>query len=468
MSTIARRPPSTPTPPHDRPTWQLVLALAWPALAQNWLLLAVNLSDRLLAGRFQHLDAADQAATQAAQTTAGYLAWVCTSYTYFVTVGSTALVARLVGAGDLRDARRVLHQSALLALALGVFGTAAGLTFLEPVLAALQLHGPAALFAADYLRPLLYQLPLQMFAAAGIACLAGAGDTRTGLWVLGGVAVLNVPLAWLFFHGAGFVPALGFQGIAVGTAATQALSGVVVFAVLLRGRYGLRLRLSRLRPHFGLLARLLRVSVPAAIDSLSMQVGYLWFLSLVNRLGDTQAAAHGVAVTWEALGYQSGAAFGTAAITVVGQCLGAGRPDRAERGGWVAFALGGSLMALIGALFYALAVPMFTLFCPHPSQEAIVAAGVPALRLIAFGMPALASCMILAWALRGAGDTRAPMLFTWVGFFGVRIPLAYALTRPEVGLGLLGAWLAMFADVQVRGLCVLARFVSGRWKGIRV
>jgi Na+-driven multidrug efflux pump len=125
-------------------------------------------------------------------------------------------------------------------------------------------------------------------------------------------------------------------------------------------------------------------------------------------------------------------------------------------------------MTLMGAVFFTLAVPMFELFCPHEGQAPIVAMGVPVLRLVAFGMPALASCMILAWALRGAGDVRWPMLFTWVGFFAVRIPLTCWLISPAVGLGLFGAWLAMLADMYVRGLCVLARFVSGKWKRIRV
>jgi Na+-driven multidrug efflux pump len=136
-------------------------------------------------------------------------------------------------------------------------------------------------------------------------------------------------------------------------------------------------------------------------------------------------------------------------------------------------------MSFMGVLFFALAAPMFRLFCPHPGQEPIVAAGVPVLRLIAFAMPALASSMVLLWALRGGGDTRVPVLFTWVGFFGIRIPLSYLLTRdrldlgllgsvPGWDLGLLGAWLAMFVDVQVRGLLVLGRFARGRWQGMRV
>jgi putative MATE family efflux protein len=459
--------PAVPSAVVDRPVWQMVLRLAWPALAQNWLVALVALFDRWLAGHVPG-DAIEQVAAPAAQTTATYLAWFLMSYAVLVSGGATTLVAYLVGAREPRTARLVMHQALGLALVLGLVGSALGLLVLEPALTLLGLEGPALAQAATFLRPLLAVLVFQMLGSAGIACLAGAGDTRTGLWVLGGVALLNVPLALLFCRGAGPVPALGFPGIAVGTGVSQTLGSLTVLVVLWHGRAGLRLRLRYLRPRLDLLGRLLRISVPAALDSLSMQVGYLWFLSVVNGLGNTAAAAHGHALAWEALGYQAGAAFGTAAVTVVGQLKGAGRHDRAARGGWTAFLLGGSLMCLMGAVFFALARPMLELFCPQAGQYAIVDTGVPVLRLVAFGMPALASCMILAAALRGAGDTRVTMLCTWVGFFAVRIPLAWLLTREPFSLGLLGAWLAMFADLHVRGLCVLARFAGGRWKGVRV
>jgi putative MATE family efflux protein len=467
-----RAAPSTPEPA-ERTTTSLVLTLAWPVLLQNWLVVAVTFSDRLLAGL------TEQTAAQAAQTTAVYLAWMLSSYTVLVTIGSTTLVAHLIGAGDRAKANQVLHQSLLLAVALGVFGSVAGLIFLERGLALLQLHGEAAQLGAAYLRPMFMLLAVQMVGWAGLACLVGAGDTRTSLWVLGGVALFNLPLAWLLSRGAGSWPGLGFPGIAVGTAVSQGVGGLCVLVVLLRGRAGLRLRPGQLRPRLDLLRRLLRVSVPASLDHLSMQIGYLWFLSIVNGLGDVAAAAHGIALTWEALGFQSGGAFGTAAVTVVGQSLGARRPERAMRGGWVAFALGAALMTFMGLLFFTLAMPMFRLFCPSSDQAPIVETGVPVLRLVAFSMTALAACLILAPALRGAGDTRFPILLTWWGFFVVRIPLAYLLTagRLDLGpvgvipgwrLGLFGAWLAMFADVQVRGVFFVLRFASGRWRGIRV
>ncbi len=125
-------------------------------------------------------------------------------------------------------------------------------------------------------------------------------------------------------------------------------------------------------------------------------------------------------------------------------------------------------MAFMGVVFFVLAGPMFRLFCPGAGQEAIVEAGVPVLRLVAFAMPALASCIIFTAALRGAGDTRVPLAFNTLGFFGVRLPLAYLLTRSPLDLGLYGAWLAMLADLLVRGLFFLGRFAGGRWQRIGV
>src|SRR5262249_39415361 len=152
-----------------------------------------------------------------------YLAWLVTSYTVLVSVGSTALVARFTGAGDRKGAIHVTNQSLLLAVFLGLLGTVMGVACLDTGLALLQLHGVAAQSAADSLRPLSLLLVFQVVELAGIACLAGAGDTRTGLAVLGGVAILNLPLAWLFFHGFGPLPRLGFPGIALGTAVSNAI-----------------------------------------------------------------------------------------------------------------------------------------------------------------------------------------------------------------------------------------------------
>ncbi len=452
-----------------RPTWALVLMLAWPTLVQQLLVFAVNLFDGLMAGRFQNVPGQEQIASQAAQTTANYLAWFLSSCTLLVSVGATALVARLLGGGDRQGAVHACNQSVLLGVVMGIYGGIAGYLGLPLILEALQLHGEAAEFAAAFLRPLFVLLAFQVVESVGVAALVGAGDTVTGMLVLGGVALINMPLTWLFFFGWGPIPALGFVGIGLGTAVAHTCGGLAVLAALIRGRAGLRLRGSLLWPNGDLIRRLLRVSVPAGFDSLSQAVGQLWFLSIVNgALDDAAKAAQGIAIRWESLSFLSGAAFGTAAMALVGQNLGAGRPAQAARSGWTAFALGGAWMALMGAVFYILAPQMFGLFCPNPEQAPIIAIGVQVLQLVALAQPALAASTIFTASLRGAGDTRVPVLFTWFGFFGVRIPLAYLLTSNMVGLGLWGAWLAMFIDLYVRGLFFLGRFAGGRWRRIRV
>ncbi len=449
------------------PLWRLVLLLAAPWWTQQFLHLAVSLFDALLAGRYLDVAGEQNVALQAAQTTGNYLSWFITNYAVLVSAGSTTLVAWFVGARDATGALRATNQSLLLALVFGIVGAAAGLLWTPELVGLLQLKGEAAKHAADYLWPTFIGLPLQVVEAVAIACLIGAGDTVTGMWVMSGVALVNMPLAWGFSQGLWGLPAMGFVGISTGTALSHALGCAAVLVVLARGRAGLRLVLAQLRPDWSICRRILRISVPAGIDSLSVGVGQLVFLGIINQLGTDASAAHGIALRWEALGYMSGGAFGVAAMALVGQNLGARRIDQAARSAWTAFGLACGVMCLMGVVFFVLARPMFELFCPQEGQQRVVELGVPVLRLVAWAMPPLASCIIFTYALRGAGDTRVPVLITWLGFFVVRIPLALLLAL-YLQWGLLGAWWAMLADLVVRGAVIFWRFSSGRWRRMRI
>jgi putative MATE family efflux protein len=471
----------SPEPPADlvhdaRPPWRIVVRLAWPVLVQQFLILSVGLYDQYLAGNNAPADPSQLVGYQAAQANANYIAWFLSSCTTLVSVGGTALVARFVGAGDWAGAVRATNQSVLLAVLFGLAGTPFVLAVLPAGVHALGLSDDTAQVTVHFLQPILALITCQLVAQAGIACLVGAGDTRTGPVVLSGVALINMPLAWACFHGLGPIPALGFFGIGVGTALSHTIGCAAVLAVLARGRYGLRLRPALMAPDLSLIYRLLRVSVPASVDSLSIGLCQLWFLSLVNALGAVASAAHGIVIRCEGLGYMSGQAFAVAASALVGQNLGAHRPRAAAHAAWVALGVGCAVMAVMGVMFFTFAPNMIRFFT---LEERIVEAGVPILRLVAFAMPPLSAIIVLTGALRGAGDTRYPILLTWVGFLAIRIPLAYLLTRSVVDLGplgsvhgwdlgLIGAWIAMFVDLLVRGVLFFARFLGGRWKTIRV
>jgi len=458
------------------------LALAGPAAGLHGLNLLVSLTGRWLAGNADTATAADQLALQGAQTTCFYLAWMIGSFGILASAGATALVARLVGAGDWDGANRAMHQALLVAAGVGIAGWLLGGFGIDGLLALLNLDGTASVYARQFLRAMLLLLPFQLLTTTLNAALAGAGDTRTPLKIAVLATVANLPLAWIGFRGLGTWPGLGLAGIAWGAGLSQAGGTLVLVFLLARGRSGLQLQPALLAADRGLLGRLLHISLPAAAESLAMVAGQMVFLSVVNRLGDAARGAHGIALGWESLAEMFGLAFGVAASVLVGQNLGAGRPAEARRGGLVAYACGASLMTLGGVVFFTFATPLFAFYCPKPEQAPVVAVGVPVLRLVAFAMPALAACHVFSSGLRGAGDTRWPLVFTTVGFFAVRLPLTFLLCEsavslpwglgggslPGLGLGLYGCWLAMQADLWFRGALFLWRFTAGNWQQTRV
>jgi putative MATE family efflux protein len=442
-----------------------VLWLAGPVLVEQALLYLVGLSDTLLTGRYlseEHL---------AAVTVATYLLWFLGSVMTIISVGATALVARFSGAGQPSSANRTCQQAVGLSLILGTAALILGQLVAPNLIRTLNLEGESARSATMFLRVVLLVTPLLACTTAGVACLRGVGDTRTGMWVMILVNAVNVALSWSLVRGVGPIPKMGFAGIAIGTATGEAVGGLAVLVVLTLGRSGLRLGVAGVWPAWGEAWRILRISLPAAGESLTNVFCQLWFLGLINRLGSTATAAHGVAIRCEALAFLTVTAFSIAASTLTGQYLGAGRPDLASRAAKTAWAIGVALLVSVGILIYIEAEAMFGLFLGG-KQPKVVLEGVPVLRIVAFALPFLATLNVLNGALRGAGDTRWPWLIVLVGYLGIRMPLTYWLTWPVLegglGLGLRGAWLAMFFDLAVRGILVAARFLNGGWKTARV
>jgi putative MATE family efflux protein len=285
------------------------------------------------------------------------------------------------------------------------------------------------------------------------------------------VNLINVAMSWGLVRGLGPLPRLGFAGIAAGTACAEGIGGLVVLAILARGRSGLSLDRSGVIPRRADVARLMRISLPAAGESLTNSGCQLWFLSLINRLGPTATAAHGVAIRCEALAFLTITAFAVAASTLTGQYLGARRPDLARRAASIAWGIGLAALTAVGIWLYVAADGFFGVFLGGDKPE-VAAVGVPALRIVAFAMPALATINVLNGALRGAGDTRWPWAIVVFGYLAVRMPLTYWLVTPDaeggLGWGLGGAWIAMLADLCARGVLVGARFLHGGWQHAKV
>ena len=434
--------------------------LAIPALAEEFLVLAVTWTDWWLAG---HYFQADGDATKAAMSMMGYVMWLVPSLFAAVAIGATALVARNVGSGDEIRANRSANQAFIVGAGIAAVLLSSAAFFGEPFLALMQLRGSAAEFASEYFYIVIWSIPLIMFSIVGASCLRGAGDMVTGFVVKSIVVLTNIFISYSLVTGWGPFPAIGWKGLAIGTAIGHSLGGVIMLFMLIRGRAGLKLKRILLVPNVPIINSLLRVGLPGGLDVGVLLLSQMIFLAMINALGTSAAAAHGLAVQIEAACFLPGAAFQAAAATMAGQFLGAKMPDRAAKSGWWCLCSGGTVMCTMAVIIYIYGHHVAYFFTASYVDPTAVTA-TKLLKIISFVMPFLAMVMILTGSLRGAGDTVWPFLFTLFGFFVIRIPLAALFGFEDLsyindvlgteltgfGWGIEGAWYAMIIDVTIR------------------
>jgi putative MATE family efflux protein len=240
--------------------------------------------------------------------------------------------------------------------------------------------------------------------------------------------------------------------------------GVLVIALLLKGRSGIQLSLGHLRPDWTMIRRILRVGLPTGAEQLFFRTGNMAYVRILASMGITIYAANQVAINAWSLSFMPGFGFAVAATTLVGQSLGAHDPDGAQQRGYTAYGIGAVLMGVIGLTFVLFPVQIMGFFT---NDAEVIAAGTMPLRLMGLFQPVLAASMIFAGGLRGAGDTRWPMISTALGIWLLRLPLAYLLAI-VLGWGLIGAWTAMTIDLTLRGTLNFLRYRGGRWKTTQI
>jgi len=461
------------------PIRSAVFWLALPVLGEQALNACVTWNDTFIAGRIS-------AEATSAVGLASYVSWFMSMLAWLVDTGATAIVARAVGGGRLDEARRTTNQAFVLALILGASGTTLIMLTAPSIAALLNLPPDCAGIAATFMRidVIGYVGGAVSFSLA--SCLRGAGDTRTPLLILGGVNVVNIVFTWLLAFGLGPIPALGTNGIAWGTVIAR-LSGGIWILYLLQGRARrpsassahpapanhpksyLRLSRSLLRPDRELLVRILSIGVPAAADGALAFTGHFIFTTIVTRVPTAFSttviyAAHVIGIRIESLSYLPANAWSVAAAAIVGQNFGARQPERARQAANEAVRQAVMMLACMGVLYFFAARPLYQLLSNDPQ---VWDCGVPALKGLACFQIPLAVLIVYLGALRGAGDTRVPMLITAAGMGLLRIPFA-AFGGFVLRGGLLGAWMGMFADLTVRAILVTWRFRQGGWKKVRV
>lgn len=436
-----------------------IIQLALPAVGENLLNTMVTVVEGILVGWLRDADAL------AAVGLGGFFIFLINSLFMALSIGATAMVARAWGAGDYERARDTAGQALLLAFGTAVLAVTLVNPLADELFVLMGAEERVVALGSLYLRLILstafFGFPLLVL--NGI--MRGSGDTRTPMLITLIMNVWNILAAYGLIFGPGPFPAWGVQGAGVAAASALMLGGSLALFTVLTGRTRIRVEPRRVLPwDREIMATIFRLSLPAAAEMVIYRAGFALFMRMVSSLGTASLAAHQIAVNVESVSYMPGFGLAVAATTLAGQALGAGKEDLAEASirRTMAFALVvmGS-MALVFGLFGPQVVRVF-----GATPEVLALAGL-AVRIAALEQLPIAVQMVLSGSLRGAGDTRTPMIVTVVGTLLFRVSAVYLLAI-ALHLGLAGVWLGTAVDWAGRAILLYLLFQRGTWKGIKV
>jgi putative MATE family efflux protein len=382
---------------------------------------------------------------------------------YAVAVGlamaTTAMVARRIGEKNERGAARAAVQSIVIGVAFSVVLGALG-AFYAPELLGLMGASPETVAAgATYTRVLYAGMVSVLLLFLNNAIYRGAGDATTAmraLWIANGINVIVDPC---LIFGLGPFPEMGLMGAAIGTNIGR---GAGVLYQLWGFHTGRRLRIERkdLSIDLSVIKSLLRLSAGGVGQLLVATGSYVVLIRLLAGFGSAVLAGYVVAIRVVLFILLPAWGLSNAAATLVGQNLGAGKPDRAERSVWLTGMWNMAFMALVTFLFVVFARPIVELFTTDPAASPV---GVEALTIISYGYIFYAWGMVMMQAFNGAGDTWTPTRINIACFWMFEIPLAYALAGP-LGMGPTGVFWAIALSYSLSAVVGLILFRRGKWK----
>jgi putative MATE family efflux protein len=433
--------------------------LAWPTVINTVFQTAYNIINQVFLG-----DLESSKIAQAALGVGQIAPMIQFAVLVGLSVGTSALTSRFLGAQQYEDADEVTRQSLIFGFFGGILNMIPLMLLAVPFVTLIGARGPVVPLAADYMWIIgAFSVPLYILVIA-TAALRSAGDARSPLYTSAVVVGVNILLDYILIFGVGPFPAMGVRGAALATGISR-VAGMIMVLIFLR-RSILRGAFAHLRVHVQWFLRIINIGWPAGMQHLLYSTGlaaFLWILGKVPEAAAAQAAIT-VGITIESAAFMPSVAYSMAATPLVGQNLGAGKPKRAEHCAWVATGQAAVITTLIAIIFLVFPVQLAHIFTRDPEVVRLI---VSYLRINAICQPALGIGVVLAGALQGAGDTRFPTWVEVITNYIIRLPLTWFLTR-TMGLNTTGAWIGMCSSNIIFGTLIVAWFRKGHWRSIRL
>lgn len=377
-----------------------------------------------------------------------------------VSIGGMALVARRVGEHDMDGAARAgVHAIALGLLISLIIGTV-GARYASDLLALMGASPAVIARGSTFTRVMLGGNVTVLLLFVINAIFRGAGDAAIAMRVLWLGNAINIILGPMFIFGVGPFPELGVTGAAVATNIGRGTAVAYQLLTLARGRGRITIRRRQVGLDLRTMLSLLRLSGSAAFQVLIGMASYVGLVRIVSTFGSAALAGYTIGIRLIIFALLPSWGISNAAATMVGQNLGARKPDRAERAVWQSAFYNMLFLGSVGAIFLAFAPQIITLFSGDPEVHRY---GVASLRIISGGFLFFAYGMVLTQSFNGAGDTWTPTVINLFVFWLFQIPVAYLLAT-RTGLGPLGVFTALAISYSTLAIVSVIVFRRGRWK----
>lgn len=373
--------------------------------------------------------------------------------TFFIALGTGAgiLTARADGEGDMSKVKNQIRNGLLMTLAISAVFLLVNLIFGRPLLLLIGRDNGLVDTAYIYFAAVIIPIAGLSLMTVLSSLLKSLGDTRTPMYTVLIINILNVILDYIFIVGIGDFVGIGILGAGIATTVARFI-GCIILVIRLEQRIPF---LASFRFRFtDTIGEMTGYAIPVGLEKISMRVGQLVYGGLIIDIGIKHYAAHNIAGTIEGYSYLPAMGFGVAAFTLIGHAIGAGESYEIRRLGKETYRYAVYLMIGIGAVFFIFAPQLASIFTDDPEIIYLVTT---VLRLIALFQPLLASTQVIASSLQALGDVRYPFYLTTIGIWVIRIIGTYVLGN-KLGLGLIGVWISYVIDITFRGILLWLRF----------
>jgi len=439
-----------------------LLAVALPLIASSGSQCVMNVTDRMFLTWYSQ-------ESLAAVLPSGMLHWSLISLAFGMCQYANTFVAQYEGAKQKERVAASVWQAAYIAIFAGLLLSSAG--FASEAMFQWIGHSPdVAVQEADYFRVLAFGSVAPVLATAMSTFFSGRGQTAVVMWVNLLGATTNIVFDYGLIFGVGPFPELGIQGAAIATV-LGSVAQVIAYAALIfrtnsRQTYG---TWANRGWDAGLVRRFLKFGFPAGLHMFVDVAGFAIFMLLIGKLGKTELAATNLAFNLNSLAFIPMLGLGIAISTLVGHRIGEGRPELAIKTTWNAFAISSIYMGFFAAIYVLVPDVIVRPYLANAKenisglQEQIAIL----LRFVALYSFFDAMAIVFGSAVRGAGDTRFALVFSFMSCWLLMVGPTWWLWHFEGG-SLVGSWWACSAYVLVLGLGFLARFQAGHWKSMSV